>query len=143
MSGAGTVAGIPGALPGVIRTIVAGEVFTAGRDFALVVVAVLAVLGLGWRWRERLSHFTIGMMLGTAVVQVLNTTASQNRYWAMTIPVLAVLATIFVADLFTPAPSRPTVSAPATPAIPAAREAPAPAGPSAVAQPTAAAQAHR
>jgi hypothetical protein len=85
----------------VIRTIVVGEVFTAGRDFGLVVVAVLATLGLVRRWRERLSHFTFGLLAGTAVVQVLNTTPSQNRYWAMAIPVLAVVATIFIADLFT------------------------------------------
>jgi len=101
VSGAQTVGGIPAALPAVIRTIVVGEVFTAGRDFGLVVVAVLATLGLVRRWRERLSHFTFGLLAGTAVVQVLNTTPSQNRYWAMAIPVLAVVATIFIADLFT------------------------------------------
>ena len=100
-SGAHTVAGIPGALPGVLRTVVVGEVFTAGRDFGLVVMSVLAACGLVWRFRDRLSQFTLGLIGGTIVVQSLNTTPSQNRYWVMTIAVLAVVATVFVADLFT------------------------------------------
>ncbi len=97
-SGAGTVSGIPGALPGVLRTVIVGEVFTAGRDFGLVLVTVLGVLGLCLRWRNRFTHFVAGLLMGTALVQLLNATASQNRYWAMTVPLLAVSATIFVFD---------------------------------------------
>ncbi len=101
-SGAQTVSGIPAVLPGVIRTVVVGEIFTAGRDFALVVVVVFAILGMCLRIRDRFTHFALGLLAGTALVQMLNTTASQNRYWATALPVLAVLATIFLVDTQAP-----------------------------------------
>jgi hypothetical protein len=105
VSGAGTVAGIPGVLPGVIGRIVAGEVDTAGRDFGLVLVAVLGAAGLVRAWRSDLARLTAGILVGTFALELITALPSNNRYWALSVPLLALLTTGFLSSLFVDRPS--------------------------------------
>lgn len=109
VSGAGTIGGIPGVLPAVIGRIVAGEVDTGGRDFGLVLVAVLGAAGLVRLWRTELAKLTAGVLVGTFGLELITALPSNNRYWALSVPLLALLATGLVASIFA---ERPVTSSP-------------------------------
>jgi hypothetical protein len=100
VSGAGTIGGIPRVLPAVIGRIVSGEVDTGGRDFGLVLVAVLGAAGLVRLWRTELAKLTAGVLIGTFGLQLITALPSNNRYWALSVPLLALLATGLVASIF-------------------------------------------
>lgn len=101
ISGAGTVSGIPGVLPEVIWRIVSGEIQVAGQDFALVLVAVLGTAGIIMARRTPFAWLTVGILVGTFALQLITALPSQNRYWALSVPLLAVHATAFLAWVFT------------------------------------------
>jgi hypothetical protein len=104
VSGAGTIGGIPGVLPSVIGRIVAGEVDTGGRDFGLVLVAVLGACGLIRLWRTELAKLTAGVLVGTFGLELITALPSNNRYWALSVPLLALLTTGLVASIFAERP---------------------------------------
>jgi len=99
-SGAGTISGIPGVLPSVIGRIVTGEIYLAGRDFGLVVLAILGAIGLATQFRTQLAQLTAGTLVGIFGLVLVTTLPSQNRYWALAVPLLALLATGFLKSMF-------------------------------------------
>lgn len=101
ISGAGTVSGIPGVLPEVTWRIVSGEVQVAGQDFGLVLVAVLGAVGILLARRTPFAWLTVGILIGTFALQFITALPSQNRYWALSVPLLAVHATAVLARVFT------------------------------------------
>lgn len=100
VSGAGTIGGIPRVLPAVIGRIVAGEVDTGGRDFGLVLVALLGVVGLVRLFSTPLATLTAGVLAGTFGLELITALPSNNRYWALSVPLLALLATGLLASIF-------------------------------------------
>lgn len=117
-SGAGTLAGAPAGVARVAWRIVRAEVWFAGNDYPLVLVCLLAVVGIAWRYRSTLSQLALGTLLGTFLLHLLNTEPSNFRYYSIVFPVLAVLATAVVAQLFGSA-TPPAFAAPGTTAGPA------------------------
>jgi hypothetical protein len=109
VSGAGTIGGIPGVLPAVIGRIVAGEVDTGGRDFGLVLVAVLGAAGLVRLWRTPLAKMTAGVLVGTFGLELITALPSNNRYWALSVPLLVLLAVGLLTTVF-PATQRDEAS---------------------------------
>jgi hypothetical protein len=112
VSGAETIGGIPRVLPAVIGRIVAGEVETGGRDFGLVLIGVLGAAGLVVLRRTALATLSAGVLIGTFGMELITALPSHNRYWALSVPLLALLATGLVASIFTerPVTSPPTES---------------------------------
>jgi hypothetical protein len=104
VSGAGTIGGIPGVLPTVIGRIVSGEVDTGGRDFGLVLVALLGVVGLVRLFPTPLATLTAGVLVGTFGLELITALPSNNRYWALSVPLLALLTTGLLASIFTERP---------------------------------------
>jgi len=96
-----SIGGIPEVLPGVIRSIIAGEVQTAGQDFGLVLIAVLGAAGIVAAWRTEFAWLTVGIFAGTFGLLLITALPSQNRYWALSVPLLAIHATAFVARVLT------------------------------------------
>jgi hypothetical protein len=84
----------------VIGRIVAGEIYVAGRDFALVVLAILGAIGLATQFRTQLAQLTAGMSVGIFALTLVTALPSQNRYWTLAVPLLALLATGFLKSLF-------------------------------------------
>jgi hypothetical protein len=110
--GADSVSDIPGALPGVVKVIVSGEVQVAGQDFGLVLIAVLGAAGIIMARRTPFAWLTVGILVGTFGLQLITALPSQNRYWALSVPLLAIHATALVARVVTrddrsPEPSDP------------------------------------
>jgi hypothetical protein len=87
-------------LPSVIGRIITGEIYLAGRDFGLVVLAILGAIGLATQFRTQLAQLTAGMLVGTFGLVLVTTLPSQNRYWALSVPLLALLATGFLKSVF-------------------------------------------
>lgn len=98
-SGAGTLAGVPATVPHVVWRIVRADLDFIRIDLVLMLLLGLALLGVILRIRSALAHVTIGAVLGTLLLNVLNTQPSFFRYYALVMPLLAVLAAAAVADL--------------------------------------------
>jgi hypothetical protein len=99
-SGAKTASDIPGVLPSVIGKIISGEIILGGHDFGLVLVAVLAAAGLITQIRRPLAQFTLGMLAATFGLELLTALPSFNRYWALSLPLLAILGTVLLKWVF-------------------------------------------
>jgi hypothetical protein len=97
ISGAETVGGIPKVLPSVVWRIVSGEIEVAGQDFGLVLVAMLGAAGIVAARRTEFAWLTVGILVGTFLLEMITALPSQNRYWALSVPLLAIHATAFVA----------------------------------------------
>lgn len=100
VSGAGSISGVPGILPKVLWRIVRGEVYTGGRDFGLVLLAVIGAAGLVTAFRTPLGQLTFGVVVGTFGMELITALNSQNRYWALSVPLLVLLATGFLKSVF-------------------------------------------
>jgi hypothetical protein len=97
ISGATSVGDIPRVLPGVISRVVSGEIQVGGKDFGFVMVCLLGAAGIMIGWRSSLGQFAAGVLVGTFVLELVTALPSQNRYWALSVPLLAVLAAGFLA----------------------------------------------
>lgn len=114
-SGAGTLAGVPAAVPRVVWRIIWGDLTFIRADLVLMFVLGLALLGAILRIRSALAHVAIGAALGTLLLNVLNTQPSFFRYYALVMPLLAVLAAAAVADLVRERAPAQAVPQPAAP----------------------------
>jgi len=100
-SGAGTWSGVPAAVPRVIWSIVKADGWTISVDYPLVLLLIVSGVALLYRLRSPLVQLTLGLYLGTLLLNVLNTEPSNFRYYAMVVPMLALVAAAFVAELMT------------------------------------------
>ncbi|WP_213450196.1 hypothetical protein [Rhizomonospora bruguierae] len=120
-SGAGSVAGIPGALPRVAWRLIRAEAWDALDDPSICLVGLLVVAGALRRYRSPVTWLVTGALGGTFALHVLNTEPSHLRYYAVVFPLLAVYATTVVADLFggapPPAPEPPVPGERASPPV--------------------------
>jgi hypothetical protein len=117
ISGAGTVSRVPAVLPHVLSGIAKGEVLVGGHDFGIVLVAVFGVIGIVVARRSELALLTVGVLVGTLALETVTALPSQNRYWVLSFPLLAVLGAGVVERVMTtrlgPGRHRPASSAPA------------------------------
>lgn len=102
VSGAQTVEAIPGVLPGVVGRIVVGELHVAAQDFGLVLVVLLGVAGMVRYRASAFTWLTVGLLVGIFALQLVTALPSDNRYWALAVPLLAIHATAFVARVLAP-----------------------------------------
>lgn len=101
-SGAGTLGNAPAAAVRVAVRLVRSEIWHAGGDYPLVVVLALAGLGLLWRLRQPFCQLTLGVLVGTLLMHVLNTEPSNFRYYSIVFPLLGIVATGVIAALVRP-----------------------------------------
>jgi hypothetical protein len=101
----------------VLSTIAKGEILVGGHDFGIVLVAVFGVIGIVVARRTDLALLTVGVLLGTLALETVTALPSQNRYWVLSFPLLAVLGAGLVERIMTTRPGsarhRPGSSAPA------------------------------
>jgi hypothetical protein len=73
---------------------------------------VLGAAGIIMARRTPFAWLTVGILVGTFGLQLITALPSQNRYWALSVPLLAIHATALVARVVTrddrsPEPSDP------------------------------------
>lgn len=99
LSGAETMSGVPAAVARVSWQILKAETWYVSADMALVIIGVIGLAGLMYRFRSSLCLLALGVIAGTFVLNVLNTEPSNFRYYTMAFPLLALTATGLIADL--------------------------------------------
>ncbi len=122
--------------PTVALNLIKQDIQDVGADISLVLICTLAVIGLLWRFKTSIALLTLGSVLGTFLLNVLNTEPSHFRYYITAFPIVAALATGTVADLihrsrsplFAPPPQAGDEPAPVPgqPRLPAQRPKPLP-----------------
>lgn len=122
-------------IPSLVMRLISQDIRDIGADPALVLICTFAVIGLVWRSTTSIAQLALGSVLGTLLLNVLNTEPSHFRYYITAFPIIAALATGTIADLmhrntsllFTPPPtSDRSASTHQQPQLPAQRPKPLP-----------------
>jgi hypothetical protein len=91
--------GLIPAIARVMAKIIKRDIWDMGLDPALVVVCMLAALAIFYRYRTPLAALTLGSLLGTLALNVLNTEPSHLRYYVTAYPLIVLAATMALSEL--------------------------------------------
>ncbi|HZN74114.1 MAG TPA: hypothetical protein VFC00_20800 [Micromonosporaceae bacterium] len=107
--GADSIHDVPALLPAIAWQIIKAEAFSASADGPLVVLTALAVFAAARRPHHPLAQYTTGAVLVTFALSLITAEGSDFRYYAITTPMLAILATTTVAATLKQPPTAATI----------------------------------
>lgn len=96
LSGVQTVSQLPAGLFVVSANLVRQEIWDIGHDVPLAVVCAAAAVTVFYRFASPVAWLTLGAVLGTFFLNVLNTEPSHFRYYLTAYPFIAVAAIVTI-----------------------------------------------